>query len=111
MDIFDSGLSPATSSDRSIIYRARDLRVRIIPEGIAAFVPLVSELIAYNSKIDAVLIDNAQLVQSIWTTSAFRHQMHLLIFASVEEGVVAPLSGTVTTAKGRYASRRLMKGI
>lgn len=75
--------------DRSIRAAAHNLGVRIIPKGIAAFVPLVSASTDNGNKVDAVLIDDDQLIQRIWKTSALRHHKIILAYSSVDDFLAA----------------------
>jgi signal transduction histidine kinase len=84
--------------EKPIRARCEHLGVRLIPKGMAGFVPFAleelpgaphapSQLVQPISSLDAVLIDDDQLVHSIWQLSAASHKKSLKTFFSFDSFV------------------------
>ena len=63
--------------------KAQTLKLKILPKGLAPFVPITLE--AQRAKLDAVLIDDDPLVHMTWNMIAETKNKNILCFATPEE--------------------------
>ena len=65
--------------------RCESLGLRLLPKGLATLVPLMTSDWETDFSLDAILIDNDELVHSIWIHSAEMKSKKVKVFFSVEQ--------------------------
>ncbi|MGK5086886.1 HAMP domain-containing sensor histidine kinase [Bdellovibrionota bacterium FG-2] len=90
LGIADSAILVTSRFDEpSILARAQELGVRMIPKGLSGVVPVISEApardVALGGYFDAILIDDDEVIRDAWRFSAVTNKKEFRSFDSLEQ--------------------------
>jgi signal transduction histidine kinase len=71
--------------EKGILDQCLRLKIRVIPKGLAAFVPIGFRMRVTKDHPDAVLIDDDQLIRKVWSMKAKEKSKTLLTFSTPTE--------------------------